>query len=165
MPLGNRKNKIVKICCYTFITLLIVIAACKKEKECDKTDPNSECYVPPVVNNPTEPTKNCDVEQNAYETAQATATTDSVAVEDFKATVPDIFLSLVNTNMLLDGMSEEEAWNESIKTVINSPNAPQILKEWVLAYKNFLDSFNKSVEEREEALAALLACQQRLVKQ
>ena len=54
MPLGKRMNNTVKIMMLTAISLLIVIVACKKEKECDKTDPNSECYVPPVVNNPTD---------------------------------------------------------------------------------------------------------------
>ena len=31
---------------------ILTVVACKKEKECDKTDPNSTCYVPPVQNDP-----------------------------------------------------------------------------------------------------------------
>ena len=158
------KRNTSKILTLTVICLLIVFAACKKEKECDKTDPNSECYVPPVVNNPTEPTKNCDVEQNAYETAQATATTDSVAVEDFKATVTGALRNLIS-KYINQGMTEEDAWERAIDEAISDPNCPVDLKQWAQTYKNFLDSFNKSVEEREEALAALLACQQMLVKQ
>ena len=42
------KRNTSKILTLTVICLLIVFAACKKEKECDKTDPNSGCYVPPI---------------------------------------------------------------------------------------------------------------------
>ena len=34
--------------------IIFFIIGCKKEKECDKNDPNSSCYVPPVINNPTD---------------------------------------------------------------------------------------------------------------
>ena len=34
--------------------IIFFAIGCKKEKECDKNDPNSSCYVPPVVNNPTD---------------------------------------------------------------------------------------------------------------
>ena len=44
------KNNL-KIMLITVISLLTIMAACKKE-ECDKTDPNSNCYIPPVVNDP-----------------------------------------------------------------------------------------------------------------
>ena len=48
------KNNL-KIMLITVISLLTIMAACKKE-ECDKTDPNSDCYVPPVNPNPTKHT-------------------------------------------------------------------------------------------------------------
>ena len=42
-----------KIVLATAVIIFFAIG-CKKEKECDKNDPNSSCYVPPVVNNPTD---------------------------------------------------------------------------------------------------------------
>ncbi|MCL2132045.1 MAG: hypothetical protein FWH36_06300, partial [Lentimicrobiaceae bacterium] len=108
--------------------------------------------------------ENCDGPQNTYDAAAGKAASDSSAYVDYKATAPDQILGKVNTKKL-EGMTEAEAWAWVINDCMTNPNAPQALKEWAQAYKNFLDAFDKSVAEREEALAALIACQNRLIKQ
>ncbi|MCL2132535.1 MAG: hypothetical protein FWH36_08845 [Lentimicrobiaceae bacterium] len=108
--------------------------------------------------------ENCDGPQNTYDAAAGKAYSDSTAYVDFKSTVPGQIMSSIK-QMMNNGKTEEEAWDEAINGFITHPNAPQDLKEWAQSYQNYLDSFNKSVAEREAALKALIECQQRLIGQ
>ena len=51
----RKHNKIMAVAMLAIIPIFFAIG-CKKEKECDKTDPNSTCYVPPVNPSPTKHT-------------------------------------------------------------------------------------------------------------
>ncbi len=132
---ANAKNKAAAKAGYALLLIAPVVMAtsCKKEAT-------------------------CDYESNQYNDSKEVAASDSVALTNYKATAPQLFLGMVSAYMD-QGQSEGQAWESALNNALTNPNASAELRAWATNYKNCLDKFNASVANRKSTYNAWQECE------